>query len=230
MVMMVSNEVIKHKLLSVFLFLILSGLLLLFSESNLLEASPYHLKTVVIDAGHGGHDAGCLGSSSKEKHVALEIALRLGKLIEQNYPDVKVIYTRTKDVFIELHERAAIANRAKADLFICIHANSSEASTAFGTETFVMGLHKTKENLTVARRENSAILYEKDYKNKYDGYDPNSPEAHIIFNLFQKAYMDQSLLFAAKFRMNLKNMPEGLTGALNKPGFLYYTVLLCPEY
>ncbi len=220
MVMMVSNEVIKHKLLSVFLFLILSGLLLLFSESNLLEASPYHLKTVVIDAGHGGHDAGCLGSSSKEKHVALEIALRLGKLIEQNYPDVKVIYTRTKDVFIELHERAAIANRAKADLFICIHANSSEASTAFGTETFVMGLHKTKENLTVARRENSAILYEKDYKNKYDGYDPNSPEAHIIFNLFQKAYMDQSLLFAAKIQNEFEEYAGRFNRGVKQAGFL----------
>lgn len=183
-------------------------------------AAPYRIKTVVIDPGHGGHDAGCLGASAKEKHIALDIALKLGKHIETNYPDVKVIYTRTKDVFVELHERAAIANRAKADLFICIHANASESPSAFGTETFVMGLHKTAENLAVARRENSAILYEKDYKTRYDGYDPNSPEAHIIFNLFQKAYMEQSLLFAAKIQNEFEEYAGRFNRGVKQAGFL----------
>lgn len=183
-------------------------------------ASPFRIKTVVIDPGHGGHDAGCLGASAKEKHIALDIALKLGRHIESNYPDVKVIYTRTKDVFVELHERAAIANRAKADLFICIHANASESPSAFGTETFVMGLHKTAENLAVARRENSAILYEKDYKTRYDGYDPNSPEAHIIFNLFQKAYMEQSLLFAAKIQNEFEEYAGRFNRGVKQAGFL----------
>ncbi len=183
-------------------------------------AAPYRIRTVVIDPGHGGHDAGCLGASAKEKHIALDIALKLGKHIETNYPDVKVIYTRTKDVFVELHERAAIANRAKADLFICIHANASESPSAFGTETFVMGLHKTAENLAVARRENSAILYEKDYKTRYDGYDPNSPEAHIIFNLFQKAYMEQSLLFAAKIQNEFEEYAGRFNRGVKQAGFL----------
>lgn len=183
-------------------------------------AAPYKIKTVVIDPGHGGHDAGCLGASAKEKHIALDIALKLGKQIETHYPDVKVIYTRTKDVFVELHERAAIANRAKADLFICIHANASESPSAFGTETFVMGLHKSAENLAVARRENSAILYEKDYKTRYDGYDPNSPEAHIIFNLFQKAYMEQSLLFASKLQNEFEEYAGRFNRGVKQAGFL----------
>ncbi len=183
-------------------------------------AAPYRIRTVVIDPGHGGHDAGCLGASAKEKHIALDIALKLGKHIETNYPEVKVIYTRTKDVFVELHERAAIANRAKADLFICIHANASESLSAFGTETYVMGLHKTAENLAVARRENSAILYEKDYKTRYDGYDPNSPEAHIIFNLFQKAYMEQSLLFAAKIQNEFEEYAGRFNRGVKQAGFL----------
>lgn len=183
-------------------------------------SSPYRIKTVVIDPGHGGHDAGCLGASAKEKHIALDIALKLGKHIETRYPDIKVIYTRTKDVFVELHERAAIANRAKADLFICIHANASESPSAFGTETFVMGLHKTAENLAVARRENAAILYEKDYKKRYDGYDPNSPEAHIIFNLFQRAYMEQSLLFAAKIQNEFEEYAGRFNRGVKQAGFL----------
>ena len=126
---------------------------------------PYRIKTVVIDPGHGGHDSGCLGSSAKEKHIALNVALRLGELIEKKYPDIKVIYTRKTDEFVELHERAAIANRNHADLFICIHCNSGGPS-AFGAETYVMGLHKTEDNLSVAKRENSSVLYEKDYKQK----------------------------------------------------------------
>jgi N-acetylmuramoyl-L-alanine amidase len=147
----------------------------------------FGIKTIVIDAGHGGHDVGCLGSSAKEKNVALSVALKLGEMIEQKFPDIRVVYTRKKDEFVELHERAGIANRSKADLFLCIHCNSG-APEAHGPETYVMGLHKTAENLAVARRENSSIILEKDYKTKYDGFDPDSPEANIIFTLFQNAF------------------------------------------
>lgn len=178
----------------------------------------YEIKTVVIDAGHGGHDVGCLGSIGKEKDVALAISLKLGKLIEENYPQVKVVYTRKNDVFVELHERAEIANRNKADLFICIHANSGGG--AYGTETFVLGLHRAEENLAVSKRENSAILMEKDYKTKYAGFDPNSPEANIIFRLHQNTYLQQSLLFAAKVQDQLNDFAGRLNRGVKQAGLL----------
>ena len=124
----------------------------------------FGVKTVVIDAGHGGKDGGCVGSIANEKNIALAISLKLGKYIKENFKDVNVIYTRETDVFLELTERARIANKANADLFICIHVNSGAASSAIGTETYVMGLHKTESNLNVAKRENSVILQERDYK------------------------------------------------------------------
>jgi len=168
----------------------------------------YTLKRVVIDAGHGGHDSGCLGSTIKEKDVALAVVLKLGKYIEDNFKDVKVIYTRKTDVFVELYERAAIANNAKADLFICVHCNSACVfdkkkrkdicnDDPHGIETWVMGLNKSEANLAVAKRENEVVLLEKDYKKQYDGFDPDSPEANIIFSLYQNTYLDQSLRFAS---------------------------------
>lgn len=181
--------------------------------------AEYRIKTVCIDAGHGGHDSGCLGSSSKEKEVALSIALKLGKLIEQNFSDVKVIYTRKTDVFIPLHERANIANRAKADLFICIHLNSG-AKAAYGSETYVMGLHKTNDNLGVAKRENAAILLEDDYKTQYDGFDPNSPEANIIFSLYQNQYMHQSVEFASKIQEQFEEHAGRYNRGVKQAGFL----------
>ncbi len=177
------------------------------------------MKTIVIDAGHGGHDVGCLGSSSQEKHIALAVSLRLGEMIEKYFPDIKVIYTRTTDVFIELHERAAIANQHKADLFICIHCNSGP-SAAFGAETFVMGLHKTESNLAVAKRENSSILLEKDYKAKYDGFDPNSPEANIIFSLYQNTFMNQSLHFASLLQEQFTSNSGRFNRGVKQAGFL----------
>ncbi len=195
-------------------------LLLLFSAFTSFSPAPkYQIKTVVIDPGHGGHDSGCLGSSSQEKHVALAVSLKLGEFIEKAFPDVKVIYTRKTDVFVELHERAAIANRAKADLFICIHCNSGP-SAAFGAETFVMGLHKTADNLAVAKRENSAILLEKDYKTNYDGFDPNSPEANIIFSLYQNTFMHQSLNFAAHVQKQLEHNSGRFNRGVKQAGFL----------
>lgn len=178
----------------------------------------YGVKTIVIDAGHGGHDPGCLGASSNEKNVALNIALKVGKHIEDNYKDVKVVYTRKTDKFVELHERANIANTNKADLFICIHCNSG-AATAFGVETFVMGLHRSKDNLSVANRENQAILKEDDYKSKYDGFDPNSAESHIMFSMFQSAFMDHSLSFADKVQKQFKKIGRHDRG-VKQAGFL----------
>ncbi|MBC8047413.1 MAG: N-acetylmuramoyl-L-alanine amidase [Fimbriimonadaceae bacterium] len=179
----------------------------------------YKLKTVVIDAGHGGHDHGCSGSKSKEKNVALSISLKLGALIEKNFPDVKVIYTRKTDIFLELHERAAVANKANADLFICIHCNANPSSSPYGTETYVMGLHKTAANLGVAQRENDVILLEDNYEQHYDGFDPNDAASHIMFSLFQHAYMDQSILFAAKCEEQFKKTGRHSRG-VKQAGFL----------
>jgi N-acetylmuramoyl-L-alanine amidase len=179
----------------------------------------YKIRTIVIDAGHGGHDTGCLGSDSREKDIALKMALKLGKLIETNCPDVKVVYTRKTDVFIPLIERANIANRAKADLFICIHLNSGPKS-AFGAETFVMGLHKSDDNLNVAKRENAAILLEDNYEKNYDGFDPNSPEANIIFSLYQNQFMQQSLSFAAKIQKQFKENSKRHARGVKQAGFL----------
>ena len=156
------------------------------------------IKTVVIDAGHGGHDPGCLGASTQEKFVCLNIALKLGKLINAYFPEVKVVYTRDTDVFVKLYERAEIANKNKADLFISIHANSAESPTASGTESFVMGTKYTNTNLEIAKRENAVILLEDDYQAKYDGYDPNNPIMDIIAGLYQQEFLSQSINFANK--------------------------------
>lgn len=177
----------------------------------------YAVKTVVIDAGHGGKDLGCHGKFAYEKDVALAISLKLGKFIEDNFKDVKVIYTRKTDVFIELNERANIANKANADLFICIHCNSAcvkdkktKKVKCFpdrnGFEVYVMGLHKTEGNLDVAKRENASILYEDDYQKKYEGFDPNSDEASIIFSMYQNAFLDNSINFASKIQTEFKSM------------------------
>lgn len=179
----------------------------------------YRIRTIVIDAGHGGHDAGCLGASSLEKHVALGIALRLGKMIESSYPDVNVVYTRKTDVFIPLHERANMANKANADLFICIHLNSG-GKTAFGSETYVMGTHKAEDNLAVAKRENEVVQLEDDYRSKYDGFDPNSPEANIIFTLYQSQFMAQSIQFATHVQHEFTNHAGRHNRGVKQAGFL----------
>lgn len=176
------------------------------------------LKTVVLDAGHGGKDPGA--GNGKEKKYALDITLKLGEKIEENYPNVKVIYTRNKDVFVPLHERAAIANKNKADLFISIHCNANSHSKSLrGTETYVMGLHKTQENLDLAKKENNVILYEDNYKKSYKGYNPASPLAHIMLANYQNAFMNQSLEFAAKVEKNISKVGHSTRG-VKQAGFI----------
>lgn len=151
-----------------------------------------------MDAGHGGHDTGCRGTSSYEKNVTLSIVLKLGALIKKTYPEINIIYTRQTDTFIELYERANIANKANADLFISVHCNASKSTSAFGTETWLMGLHKSGGNLEVSKRENDVIMLEDNYKENYDGFDPNSPEGYIILSMNQNAHIDQSINLASK--------------------------------
>lgn len=175
---------------------------------------------MVIDAGHGGKDPGTHGAFVKEKDVALKIALKVGSYIEKNMPGVNVIYTRKKDVYLGLDERAAIANKAKADLFICIHANAVGKEEIYGTETYVMGLHKSEGNLDVAKRENAVILLENNYEERYEGFDPNSTESYILFTLAQSAYQESSLRFAEKVETQFRSRLGRKSHGVKQAGFL----------
>jgi N-acetylmuramoyl-L-alanine amidase len=177
--------------------------------------------TVIIDPGHGGKDLGARGSTAKEKDINLAIALLLGDYIKANLPDVTIIFTRKTDVFIPLNERANIANKAKGDLFISIHANSLKGSKRpFGTETFTLGLSSSKENLEVAKRENSVILLEDDYKQTYEGFDPHSSESYIMFEFMQNKYMDQSVTFASEVQKEFKNTANRIDRGVKQAEFL----------
>lgn len=184
------------------------------------HANAQKVKRVVIDAGHGGHDPGAVGKSSKEKDITLSIALKTGKFIEENLTDVQVIYTRSTDVFVELYRRAKIANEADADLFISIHCNANKSTTPYGAETYVMGLHKSEANLAVAQLENASILLEDDYHAKYEGFDPNSPEGYIFFSMLQNAYLDQSLNLASIIQRHFKDRVNLFDRGVKQAGFL----------
>lgn len=199
----------------VYFILILIGLLCFSAE---MKADKKF--TLVIDAGHGGKDPGARGTRINEKQINLAVALKLGQLITSNHSDVKVIYTRKTDRFIELDERANIANRNKADLFISIHTNAvKRGSPVSGTETYTLGLARTDENLEVAMRENSAILLEDNYMQKYEGFDPNSSESYIIFEFMQNKHMEQSISLASEIQKSFRNAGRKNRGVY-QAGFL----------
>ena len=200
---------------AIFYIFIFSSISFLFSQDNSLVRPS--IKTIVIDAGHGGKDPGCHGSSAQEKHVCLAMALALGELITKNYPDIKVIYTRNTDVFVELDERAKIANKNNADLFICIHANSA-TPTVYGVETYVLGLHKTEAQQQIAERENATIYLEEDKGAKYKDFDL-TPDALIARQIQLSVFLNQSINFASKLQEQFKKLGRNDRG-VKQAGFL----------
>jgi N-acetylmuramoyl-L-alanine amidase len=196
-------------------------LVLLISINAALPAlNKRQIKTVVIDAGHGGHDPGCQYGGIKEKEVTLKIALELGKKISEELSDVKVIFTRKTDEFVTLWDRANIANRNQADLFISIHCNANKNTEVSGTETFAMGLHKAESNLEVSIRENDVILMEKNYEERYEGFDPNSPETYIILSLHQNAYLDKSIDLASRIEKYFVKNKVNTSRGVKQAGFV----------
>jgi len=214
------NKKYIRPLITLYLAQITTGLLIntpLYTQESEHE---YKLKTVIIDPGHGGKDPGSLGRQSTEKEIVLAIALKAGKYIEENLPGVRVIYTRTKDEFVPLHERAEIANSNKADLFISIHANGNDNKQVTGTESLVLGLHRADENFEVAKKENSVILLEDDYTTKYEGFDPNVPESYIIFSLMQNLYFEQSINFAGLVQEQFRDRTQRKDRGVKQQGLL----------
>ncbi len=184
-----------------------------------------HQFVVVLDAGHGGNDPGNVGNGYKEKEIALKVVLEVGKQLEKN-PNIKVVYTREKDVFIDLFVRGQIANKANADLFVSVHCNSHN-SDAHGTETFVLGTHRNQTNFEVAKKENSVIFLENDYESKYGGFDPNSPESVIGLTLAQEEYLDQSIQLASFIQNKFTNKLKRKNRGVKQAGFivLHQTVM-----
>ncbi|MCB0793673.1 MAG: N-acetylmuramoyl-L-alanine amidase [Flavobacteriales bacterium] len=193
---------------------------------------PNKIDVIVLDAGHGGKDPGNLGTGRytiTEKDIALNVTLLVGKYIKEAFPDVKVIYTRDDDSFVELRERTRIANRNNADLFISIHCNSNKSRDPYGADTYVMGLHKTQENMKVAQKENSSILLEEGHEMKYDGYDPNDPESMIALSLRQNAYIDQSLLLSALVQDQFRERVGRKDRGVKQAGFLVISYTTMPS-
>ncbi|MBS1581873.1 MAG: N-acetylmuramoyl-L-alanine amidase [Bacteroidetes bacterium] len=194
-------------------------------------SDPNQVDVVVLDAGHGGKDPGNLGTGrykTTEKHVALAVTKLVGKYITENFPDVKVIYTRDDDRFIELKERCEIANRNKADVFISIHCNANAKPEPLGCETYVMGLHKTEANMRTAMKENASILLEDDHELKYDGYDPKDPESMIALSLRQNAYLDHSLQLSALVQQQFKDRAGRSDRGVKQAGFLVISYTTMP--
>ncbi|WP_163323710.1 N-acetylmuramoyl-L-alanine amidase family protein [Draconibacterium mangrovi] len=187
-----------------------------FSAENQKEG----ISVVVIDPGHGGRDLGASFGNAVEKNIVLDIALKLGTTIKENYPDVKVVYTRTTDVFIPLYKRAEIANKNEADLFISIHVNAVGARSVQGTETFVLGLHRNDDNLEVAKKENAVILLEDDYNTTYEGFDPNLPESYIMFETMQEEFQGQSVMLASSIQNEFRDYAKRIDRSVKMAGFL----------
>lgn len=198
-----------------------------FGKSN---QSPYQIKKIVIDAGHGGKDPGCIGTcfKTKEKDVTLQVALEFGQLIKENYPNVEIVFTRNKDVFVELDERTKIANETKADLFISIHCNAMPKGNEHfrGTETYIMG---TTMNSEVVKRENAVILLENNYQNKYEGYNQNTPEGKILLHSFQTGFQKASLNLANIMEDELHAMSNFPSKGVKQAGLLVLRKTACPS-
>jgi N-acetylmuramoyl-L-alanine amidase len=204
------------------LFLALTVPVKLYSSDR--DENIQGVHTVVIDPGHGGKDPGAVGKNGYEKKINLAVSLKLGKLIEEWFPDVNVLYTRKEDVLVNLNDRSNLANSNNADLFISIHANSVEnekdRNLISGNETYIMGIHRSEDNLKVAMFENSSIKFEDNYESNYDKFDPSSPESYIIFNLMQNEYMEQSLKMAELIQEEFQNGPVTKDRGVKQDGFL----------
>ena len=217
-------KIIKDYLLVCKYYILLLGLFVIF---------PLHAQdarfTVVLDAGHGGHDPGAMSANSKEKDINLAIVLDLGAIIEQKFKDVKVVYTRKTDKYLTLQERADVVNDHHADLFICIHTNASLSPSAYGAETFTLGLAKSKANLDVAMRENSVILLEEDYKTKYKGFDPKSVDSYIMFEFMQDKYIDKSVEFSSIIQKQFVSYSHRTDRGVRQAGFWVLHRSACPS-
>ena len=193
------------------------------------QPSINHIYTVVIDAGHGGKDVGAVGRNAREKDLNLAVALKTGQLIQAQHPDIQVVYTRTTDVFLPLQRRADIVNANNADLFICVHTNSAENHSVYGAETFVLGTEKMSKNLDVAMRENAVMKLEADYQTTYQGFDPNSVDSYIMFELMQNQYMDASLRFATFVQNRFVNTAHRSDRGVRQAAFWVLLKSACPS-
>ena len=220
MTALIKNKILNGKIGILIIFILLCS----FSPNNAEKKW-----VVVIDAGHGGKDPGAVGANSREKNITLAVALKTGEYIEKNLQNVTVIYTRKTDTFVELRDRAAIANKNNADLFISIHVNGVSSKNIQGAETFVMGLAKDKENLEVAIKENEVILLESDYSTKYEGFDPKSPESYVMFTLMQNIYNQQSINLASKIQDQYKNRINRIDRGVKQAGFLVLYMTTMPS-
>ncbi len=211
-----------------FLLFLGAFLTLFFTPPTLAQNGKF---TVVIDPGHGGKDPGAVGSSSKEKEIVLSVGRKLGQLISSNHPDVNVLYTRSSDQFVALDKRAAIASKAHADLFISIHCNALDRkrTSPQGVETFVLGLHRSKDNLDVAKAENAVIMYEDDYSVKYEGFNPNEPESYIIFEFMANEFLDQSVYLATLVQNQLVSNSKRVNRSVRQAGFLVLREVAMPS-
>ncbi len=218
----------KYNRTALFLMVFCGSYINLDADPGYRQNDGSRIKTVVIDPGHGGHDPGAVYANAREKDIVLDISLKLGTYIKSAFPDVNVIYTRDKDVFVPLHQRASIANKNHADLFISIHVNAVSRGSAQGTETFILGMHRTSENLEVAKKENSVILLEADYKTKYEGFDPNSPESYIMFELVQDEYMDLSAMLASAVQDQFRERVNRIDRSVKQAGFLVLRQVTMP--
>ncbi len=217
--------IFRYKRFFIFLNLIA---VVLFSASLDLKAQKTNF-TLVLDAGHGGHDPGAIGAISREKDINLGVVLRLGELVENNFKDVKVVYTRKTDKYLTLQQRADVVNNNHADLFISVHTNAAKSSAAYGSETFTLGLAKSKANLDVAMRENSVILLEDDYKTKYKGFDPNSVDSYIMFEFMQDKYIDKSIDLASNIQKQFVNYARRSDRGVRQAGFWVLHRSACPS-